>query len=73
MGPVWFMEFVIRVLRLFGGENETFPTWQGMQYMTNMFSGAGKLEPLDNDRYPELTWTKVEDFFRQQKNKTPNK
>ncbi|GFF75141.1 hypothetical protein CNMCM6936_000829 [Aspergillus lentulus] len=73
MGPVWFIEFVIRVLRLFGGENETFPAWQGMQYMTNMFSGAGKLESLDNDRYPELTWTKVEGFFRQQKNKAPNK
>ncbi len=39
------------------------PTWQGMQYMVNMFSGAGKLEPLDNDRYPELTWTKWETFF----------
>lgn len=73
MGPVWFMEFMIRVLRLFGGQNETIPVWQGMQYMTNMHSGAGKLEPLDNDRYPELSWTKVEDFLRQQKNKQPKK
>jgi uncharacterized protein YbjT (DUF2867 family) len=73
MGPVGLMEFVIRVLRLSGGEKETFPVWQRMQYMTNMFSGAGKLEPLDNDRYPELSWTKVEDFFRQHKDKAPGK
>lgn len=71
MGPVAFMEFMIRALRLSGGENETFPVWQRLQYMTNMFSGAGKLEPLDNGRYPELTWTKVEDFFRQHTDKTP--
>lgn len=69
MGSIGSAEFMIRVLRLFGGENETFPAWQGMQYMANMFSGAGKLEPLDNNRYPELTWTKIEDFFREHKNK----
>ncbi|KAJ5304937.1 uncharacterized protein N7443_004597 [Penicillium atrosanguineum] len=72
MGPVWFMEFMIRSLRLFGGEKEIFPVWQQMQYMTNMFSGAGKLEPLDNDRYPELSWTKLQDFFRQDK-ESPNR
>ncbi|KAJ5370227.1 uncharacterized protein N7496_006319 [Penicillium cataractarum] len=64
MGPIGFMEFMIRVMRLFGGENDVFPAWQGMQYMANMMSGAGKLDPIDNSRYPELTWTKVEDFFR---------
>ena len=66
MGPVGFMEFMIRGLRLFGGEKEILPVWQQLQYMTNMYSGDGKLEPLDNDRYPELSWTKVEDFLRQQ-------
>ncbi|KAJ5186483.1 hypothetical protein N7449_011247 [Penicillium cf. viridicatum] len=60
---------MIRVMRLFGGENDVFLAWQGMQYVANMFSGAGKLDPLDNDRYPDLTWTKVEDFFREHKNK----
>lgn len=69
MGTVGSMEFMIRVMRFFGGENDVFPAWQGMQYMANMFSGAGKLDPIDNDRYPELEWTKVEDFFRQHKNK----
>ncbi|KAJ5375265.1 hypothetical protein N7517_007271 [Penicillium concentricum] len=67
MGTVGTMDFMIRFMRLFGGENEIFPAWQGMQYMANMFSGAGKLDPLDNDRYPDLTWTKTEDFFRERK------
>lgn len=70
MGTVGSMEFMIRVMRFFGGENDVFPAWQGMQYMANMFSGAGKLEPLDNNRYPNLTWTKAEDFFREHRNKT---
>ena len=36
---------------------EAFPPWQGMQYMRDMFSGHGQLQPLDNDRYPDLRWT----------------
>jgi nucleoside-diphosphate-sugar epimerase len=40
-----------------------YPPWQGMQYMHNMFSGAAKLEPLDNDRYPGMKWTTVRDFI----------
>jgi nucleoside-diphosphate-sugar epimerase len=38
---------------------EPFPVWQGMQYMRDMFSGQGKLTPLDNARYPEVRWTSV--------------
>ena len=67
MGTIGSTELMIRILRLFGGENELFPMWQGMQYMVNMFSGDGKLDPLDNGRYPDLTWTKIEDFFREHK------
>ncbi len=37
----------------------TFPPWQGMQYMRDMFSGNAKLKALDNDRYQGLTWTSV--------------
>jgi len=40
-----------------------YPPWQGMQYMHNMFSGLTKLEPLDNDRYPDMRWTTVRDFL----------
>ncbi len=39
--------------------SETFPAWQGMQYMRDMFSGRGKLQPLDNKRYSDLRWTLV--------------
>jgi nucleoside-diphosphate-sugar epimerase len=40
-----------------------YPPWQGMQYMHDMFSGLGKLEPLDNDRYPGFRWTRVADVL----------
>lgn len=40
-----------------------YPPWQGMQYMHNMYSGQAKLEPLDNDRYPDMQWTTVRDFL----------
>ena len=36
-----------------------FPAWQGMQYTLDMFSGEARLDPLDNDRYPELEWTSL--------------
>ncbi len=38
---------------------EAFPPFQGTQYMRDMYCGRGKLEPLDNDRYPGLRWTSV--------------
>jgi len=65
IGAVWFLEFTSSVVRrLMGGEDKVMTPWQGMQYMANMFSGKGKLEPLDNARYPDIVWTKVEDFLR---------
>lgn len=65
MGTVGMAKMMIRIMRLFGGENDLFPTWQGMQYMENMMSGDGALERLDNDRYTGLTWTTLEEFFRE--------
>ncbi|CAN5841039.1 hypothetical protein BH24BAC1_BH24BAC1_08900 [soil metagenome] len=47
----------------FPQKEEVFPPWQGMQYLRNMFSGAPKLQPLDNDRYPEMKWTSVQDVL----------
>jgi len=43
---------------------EVFPPWQGMQYLYNMYTGLPKLQPLDNDRYPDLQWTTVENVLR---------
>jgi nucleoside-diphosphate-sugar epimerase len=49
--------------RLAPQPGEPFPAWQGMQYMRDMFTGKGKLTPLDTDRYPDLTWTSVREHL----------
>jgi pimeloyl-ACP methyl ester carboxylesterase len=36
------------------GEHELYANWQQMQYMLSMFSVQN--QPLDNSRYPGLTW-----------------
>jgi hypothetical protein len=36
-----------------------------MQYLENMVSGKGKLDSLDNDKYPEVVWTKVEQALKE--------
>lgn len=43
------------------GENELYPTWQSTQYLQSMFSAQP--EPLDNNRYPDMTWTSAQDFL----------
>lgn len=43
--------------------DEIFPPWQGMQYLRDMFSGRSKLEPLDNNRYPDMKWTPVREVL----------
>ena len=48
-------------------EQETFPAWQGMQYMHNMFTGLPKLNPLDNNRYPGIRWISVKDVLKKGK------
>ena len=42
-----------------------FPVWQGMQYLYCMFEGSGMLTPLDNRRYPDLSWTGVRTVLKQ--------
>jgi hypothetical protein len=44
-------------------EQELYPPWQGMQYMRNMLDGRAKLDPLDNDRYPDMQWTSARDVL----------
>lgn len=66
VGSAGFLEGMagwMRWLGVGGKESDVFPAWQGMQYTVNMFSGEGKLSPLDNNRYPELKWTKVEEVL----------
>lgn len=60
VGGLGLLNTIIKVTKaLTPDNNETFPAWQGMQYMRDMFSGLAKLEPLDNDRYSEIRWTRV--------------
>ena len=60
VGSIGFLQVLIRVARAVApGKGQVFPPWQGLQYMRDMFSGDGKLIPLDNGRYPDLHWTSV--------------
>jgi nucleoside-diphosphate-sugar epimerase len=60
VGGIGLLEGMIKAARLvMPAKGEVFPPWQGMQYMRDMFSGDGKLAPLDNGRYPEVRWTGV--------------
>ena len=63
-GGIGMLGAMIRLTRLLAPQRDvTFPPWQGMQYMRDMFSGAGKLHPLDNHRYPNLSWTRIGDHL----------
>ncbi len=43
------------------GEREVYPQWQVTQYEHTMFSKHH--ESLDNDRYPDVRWTTLEDLL----------
>jgi nucleoside-diphosphate-sugar epimerase len=59
-GGIGTLGAMIALTRLLAPQRDgIFPAWQGMQYMRDMFSGAGKLHPLDNSRYPDMRWTRV--------------
>lgn len=59
-GNIASLGLMIRAAKLIAPQPEAvFPAWQGMQYMRDMFSGEGKLDPLNNNRYPRLRWTSV--------------
>jgi nucleoside-diphosphate-sugar epimerase len=59
-GGLGGLQTMIKITRtLLPKKEEVFPPWQGMQYLHNMFTGLPKLEPLNNDRYPQMQWTTV--------------
>lgn len=54
------LELLVRLTRLIAPQpRAVFPAWQGMQYMHDMFTGRGRLDPLDNNRYPDPQWTSL--------------
>ncbi len=50
------------------GENELYPAWQGMQYMSNMIDERSKIDILDNNRYPDIHWTTIRDVLTAHQN-----
>ncbi len=63
-GSLGMLSAMIRTAQFVAPQTgETFPAWQGMQYMRDMFSGRGTLHGLDNDRYPDLRWTSAEEHL----------
>lgn len=67
IGSLGFLQMAIPILKFFigGVEDKLLPPWQGMQYLENMVSGKGQLDPLDNDKYPGLVWTTVEQALKE--------
>lgn len=43
------------------GEEQLYASWQQSQYIYSMFTVQN--DPLDNERYPGLTWTRVEEVL----------
>ncbi len=63
-GGLITLDTLIKIARAVApGERKLYPAWQGMQYMRNMFDGRAKLEPLDNDRYPNIRWITVREVL----------
>jgi nucleoside-diphosphate-sugar epimerase len=63
-GSIGSLSLMIAVAKWVAPQNDVvFPAWQGMQYMRDMFTGEGKLNPLDTQRYPELVWTSVREHL----------
>jgi nucleoside-diphosphate-sugar epimerase len=63
-GPIVLLSAMINAMRLaMPAKDQTYPPWQGMQYMRDMLEGDAVLEPLDNDRYGATEWTSVADVL----------
>jgi nucleoside-diphosphate-sugar epimerase len=63
-GGLGMFGFIIKMTRFFAsGKGQLYPAWQGMQYMHNMLDGRALMNPLDNNRYPNMRWTKVRDVL----------
>ncbi len=66
-GSIGSLGAMIRIAKTVAPQPDaTFPAWQGLQYVRDMFGGRGKLDPLDNGRYPGLRWTSVREHLAAQ-------
>lgn len=63
-GGIGTLGAMIRLTQMIAPQlGETFPPWQGMQYMCDIFSGAGKLHPIDNQRYADKRWANISGYL----------
>jgi hypothetical protein len=63
-GGLGLLNVAIKVARaVTPGSDAVFPAWQGLQYLRDMASGRGKLEPLDNDRYGPRPWQSAQEVL----------
>ena len=63
-GGLGLLSTLTKITRLFSpSKDELYPAWQGMQYMRNMMDKRADLQTTDNDRYPNMKWTKVRDLL----------
>lgn len=66
-GSIRLLNLIIKIVKfIFRGENDLYPAWQGMQYMRDMMEGRAVLDSHDNNRYPDVKWTSVEEFLSSQ-------
>ena len=63
-GGLGLLSFLIKTGRIIApGKQELYPAWQGMQYMHNMSGGKAKMKTIDNNRYPGIKWTNVNEVL----------
>ena len=66
-GSIRLLNFIIKIAKFFApAKTKLYPAWQGMQYMRDMMEGRAALSSHDNERYPDMRWTRVEDFLASQ-------
>ena len=66
-GSIGLLNKIIKVARVFSpAKNKLYPVWQVMQYMRDMMEGRAVLKTHDNNRYPDMQWTSVENFLASQ-------
>lgn len=59
-----FLETLIKIVRTCSKPStDLYPAWQGMQYVHGMFSGLGKLEQINNNRYDGIQWTSTKEIL----------
>jgi len=67
-GGINLLNFLIKATRFFSpSEKELYPAWQGMQYMRDIMEGRIIFQKYDNDRYSNIKWTSIKEFWINEK------